>query len=141
LSHLNTHWVCSPYPLYGSNGTPVTPVEKVEKQSVDGFRLLLLRKMAATFKQVWMNLLNLLHGVADLLPTVLFVPDPFGRLLCSSVRNAGICSSSNFCQRVQVNRKATTAQHAWVYSSRALFDRCRAIQTDNKPRPFSLADV
>ena len=54
----------------------------------------------------------MLHGVADLLPTILFVPDPFGRLLCNSVRNAGICSSSNFCQRAQVNRKAMTAQRA-----------------------------
>jgi putative tryptophan/tyrosine transport system substrate-binding protein len=41
----------------------------------------------------------MLHGVADLLSTILFVPDPFGRLLCNSVCNAGICSSSNFCQR------------------------------------------
>src|SRR5712672_1043632 len=54
----------------------------------------------------------MLHGVADLLPTILFVPDPFGRLLCNSVRNAGIWSSSNFCQRAQVNRKAMTAQRA-----------------------------
>ena len=54
----------------------------------------------------------MLHGVADLLPTILFVPDPFGRLLCNSLRNLGICSSSNFCQRAQVNRMAMTAQRA-----------------------------
>jgi hypothetical protein len=34
-------------------------------------------------------LLLMLYGVADLLRAILFVPDPFGRLLRSSVRDAG----------------------------------------------------
>jgi hypothetical protein len=46
LSDLNTHWTFSPYSLYGSTGPSV---EEVEKQPVDGFRLLFLRKMAAAF--------------------------------------------------------------------------------------------
>jgi hypothetical protein len=49
LSDLNTHWTFSPYPLYGSTGPSV---EKIEKQSVDDFRLLFLRKMAAAGKVV-----------------------------------------------------------------------------------------
>ena len=66
--------------------------------------------------QLWTcNLLLLmLYGVADLLRTILFIPDPFGRLLRSFVRNARICSSSNSCQRAQVIRRAMTTQRAWM---------------------------
>jgi hypothetical protein len=62
-----------------------------------------------------MNLLLLmLRGLADLLRTILFIPDPFGRLLRSSVRDAGLCSSSNPCQRAQVIRRAMTRQRWWT---------------------------
>jgi hypothetical protein len=51
--------------------------------------------------QVWTcNLLLLmLYRVADQLREILFIADPFRRLLRICVRNARICSSSNSCQR------------------------------------------
>jgi hypothetical protein len=62
-----------------------------------------------------MNLLLLmLRGLADLPRTILSIPDPFGRLLRSSMRNAGLCSSSNSCQRAQVIRRAMTRQRGWT---------------------------
>ena len=60
-----------------------------------------------------MNLLLLmLHGVADVLRTILFIPDLFRRQLRRAVRNAAICSPSNSNQRAQVIRKAITRQRA-----------------------------
>jgi hypothetical protein len=52
------------------------------------------------------NLLLMLYRVADQLRTILFIPDPFGRLLRTSMRCARICSSSNSCHRAQIVQMA-----------------------------------
>jgi hypothetical protein len=60
------------------------------------------RVIVATITGLDMTLLLwTLHVVADLFRMILFVPDPFRRLLRSSVRNARICSSSGSCQPTQ----------------------------------------
>jgi hypothetical protein len=52
----------------------------------------------------------MLYRVAGQLRTILFIPDPFRRLLRTSVRNARSCSFSNSSQRVQVIRRTMTTQ-------------------------------
>jgi hypothetical protein len=61
-----------------------------------------------------LNLLLLMLWVADLLRTILFIPDPSRRLLRSSVRYARISSSCDSCQPVQVIRRTMTTQRAWT---------------------------
>jgi hypothetical protein len=76
-----------------------------------------------------MNLLLLmLRGLPDLPRTILFNPDPFRRLLRSSVRYAGFCSSSNSCQRAQVIRMAMTRQRGWT----ALLKSNKRVDNDYK---------
>ena len=60
----------------------------------------------------------MLHGVADLLSTILFVPDPFGRLLCNSVRNAELCSSSKFLAASSSQSKASKLTTSPAVSAR-----------------------
>jgi hypothetical protein len=44
-------------------------------------------------------LLSVPHGVADALRTILFIPDPFRRLLRRSVRNESRCRLQNHARR------------------------------------------
>jgi hypothetical protein len=71
----------------------------------------------------------MLHGVADLLPTILFVPDPIGRLLCNSVRNAGrVLQSADEIENGY-------ARGVWIAAK--LYPQARLETPSNKPGPLS----